>query len=145
MKHVRQIGIALLAMGVMTSFAVGAEREPDATLRLTVKSVAVGVGFSSGSGTLTYKGKEYPISVNGLSVGKVGVSGSSATGKVYNLKTLADFDGHYVGAGAGMTVAGGRSRVEMKNQNGVQLYIASASKGLDVALGRSGADMSLKK
>jgi hypothetical protein len=75
----------------------------------------------------------------------VGFSGSSATGKVYNLKTLADFDGHYVGAGTGMTVAGGRSRVEMKNQNGVQLYIASASKGLDVALGRSGADMSLKK
>ena len=95
--------------------------------------------------SLFYKGKEYPISVNGLSLGKVGFSGSSATGKVYNLKTLADFDGHYVGAGTGMTVAGGRSRVEMKNQNGVQLYIASASKGLDVALGRSGADMSLKK
>jgi hypothetical protein len=31
--------------------------------------------------SLFYKGKEYPISVNGLSLGKVGVSGSSATGK----------------------------------------------------------------
>ena len=145
MKHLRQIGVALLAMGVMTSFAVGAEREPYATLRLSFKSVAVGVGFSSGSGTLTYKGKEYPVSVSGLSVGKVGVSGSSATGKVYNLKTLADFDGHYVGAGAGMTVAGGRSRVEIKNQNGVQVYLASASKGVDVTLGRGGVDMKLKK
>jgi hypothetical protein len=145
MKHLKQIGISLLVMGVMTSFAVAAEKEPDATLSLSFKSVAVGIGFSSGSGTLTYKGKEYPISVSGVSVGKVGISGSSATGKVYNLKKLADFDGHYVGAGTGMTVAGGRSRVEMKNQNGVQLYIASASKGLDVALGRSGADLSLKK
>jgi len=70
------------------------------------------VGIDS---SLFYKGKEYPISVSGLSVGKVGFSGSSATGKVYNLKTLADFDGHYVGAGTGMTVAGGRSRAEMKN------------------------------
>jgi hypothetical protein len=145
MKHLKQIGIALLALGVTTSFAAGAEGPPDATLRLSFKSVAVGIGFSSGSGTLTYKGKEYPISVSGVSVGKVGISGSSATGKVYNLKSLADFDGHYVGAGTGMTVAGGRSRVEMKNQNGVQLYIASASQGLDVALGRSGADLSLKK
>jgi hypothetical protein len=145
MKHLKQIGISLLVMGVMTSFAVAAEKEPDATLSLSFKSVAVGIGFSSGSGTLTYKGKEYPISVSGVSVGKVGISGSSATGKVYNLKKLGDFDGHYVGAGTGMTVAGGRSRVEMKNQNGVQLYIATASKGLDVALGRSGADMSLKK
>ena len=57
-------------------------------------------------------------------MGKVGISGSSATGKVYDLKTLADFDGHYVGTDC-MTVAGGRSRVEMKNQNGVQVYLAS--------------------
>jgi len=75
----------------------------------------------------------------------VGVGGSSATGKVYNLKTLVDFDGHYVGAGTGMTVAGGRSRAEMKNQNGVQVYLTSASKGLDVSLGRGGVEMSLKK
>ena len=91
--------------------------------------------------SLFYKGKE----VNGLSLGKVGFSGSSATGKVYNLKTLAEFDGHYVGAGTGMTVAGGRSRLEMKNQNGVQVYLTSASKGLDVSLGRGGVEMSLKK
>jgi len=31
-------------------------------------------------------------------------------------------------------VAGGRSRLEMKNQNGVQVYLTSASKGLDVSL-----------
>ena len=144
MNNIKKIGLLLLISGLVTGFAQAAEK-PDATLRLTVKSVAVGVGFSSGSGTLAYKGKEYPISVNGLSVGKVGVSGSSATGKVYNLKTLADFDGHYVGAGAGMTVAGGRSRVEMKNQNGVQVYLASASQGVDVTLGRGGVDMKLKK
>jgi hypothetical protein len=147
MKHLRQIGIPLLALGVMTSFAMAAhtEKAPDATMRLSFKSVSVGIGFSSGSGTLTYKGKDYPISVSGMSLGKVGVSGASATGKVYNLKSLADFDGHYVGAGTGMTVAGGRSRVEMKNQNGVQVYLAAASKGLDISLGRSGVEMSIKK
>ena len=42
-------------------------------------------------------------------------------------------------------VAGGRSRLEMKNQNGVQVYLTSASKGLDVSLGRGGVEMSLKK
>src|SRR5438067_9765349 len=79
MKHLRQIGISLLAMGVLTSFAMAAEKQ-DATLRLSFKSVAVGVGFSSGSGTLTYKGKDYPVKVKGLSVGKVGVTSSSAYG-----------------------------------------------------------------
>ena len=33
---------------------------------------------------------------------------------------------------------------EWKNQNGVQVYLASASKGIDVSLGRSGVDMKLK-
>jgi hypothetical protein len=75
----------------------------------------------------------------------VGICGSSATGKVYDLKTLANFDGHYVGAGTCMTVAGGRSRVEMKNQNGVRVYLASASKDVYVSLGRGGVEMSLKK
>src|SRR5438105_10342609 len=145
MKYLKQIGISLLVLGVMTSVTLAAkESKPDATLRLSFKSVAVGIGFSSGSGTLTYKGKEYPISVSGLSVGKVSISGSSATGKVYNLKSLSDFDGHYVGGGTGMTVAGGRSRVELKNQNGVQVYVAAASQGVDVSLGRGGVDMKLK-
>jgi len=37
------------------------------------------------------------------------------------------------------------TRVQWKNQNGVQVYLASASQGVDVALGRSGVDMKLKE
>jgi hypothetical protein len=33
----------------------------------------------------------------------------------------------------------------MKNQNGVQVYLASASKDVDVSLGRRGVEMSVKK
>ena len=33
---------------------------------------------------------------------------------------------------------------EWKNQNDVKVYLASASKGIDVSLGRSGVDMKLK-
>src|SRR3954468_19488127 len=93
--------------------------KPDATLRLSGGSFAAGLGFSWGKGTLTYKGKDYPVSVSGLSLGKVGISGVTASGQVYHLKTLADFDGNYTGHGAGMTLAGGRSAVTIKNQNQV--------------------------
>ena len=37
------------------------------------------------------------------------------------------------------------TRVEWKNQNGVQVYLASASKSVDVALGRTGVDTKLKE
>jgi len=33
----------------------------------------------------------------------------------------------------------------LKNQNGVQVYLAAASKGVDVSLGRGGVEMKLKQ
>jgi hypothetical protein len=148
MKDRRQIGIALLAIGLMTSFAMGAERQPDATLRLKFSSVAVGVGFSSGSGTLTYKGKAYPVKVKGLSVGKVGITSSSAYGEVFNLKHLEDFNGHYDVGGAGtrgVTVGAGKSGTLMSNQAGVIVRVSSTQQGVSVNATGGGVDMQLQR
>jgi len=100
MNSIKKIGLLLLVLGVLMGFTQAAEK-PDATLRLSGGSLAAGIGFSWGKGTLTYKGKDYPVSVNGLSLGKVGISGASAYGEVYNLKKLQDFNGHYHAGGAG--------------------------------------------
>ena len=100
MNNIKKIGLLLLISGLITGFAQAAEK-PDATLRLSGGSLAAGIGFSWGKGTLTYKGKDYPVSVNGLSLGKVGISGASAYGEVYNLKKLQDFNGHYHAGGGG--------------------------------------------
>lgn len=147
MNNVKGIAVLLLILGMSTGLAVAAssEEKPDATLDITHRSVAVGVGGSWGSGTLTYKGKEYPISVSGLSLGKVGLSKVTARGNVYNLQRLKDFDGNYTSAGAGMTLAGGRSAVAMKNQHGVKIALYSTSKGFDVSVGGAGVEMKLKK
>ena len=147
MNNIKKIVILLLVVGVMTGFTRAASKEakPDATLRLSHGAVAAGIGYSWGSGTLTYKGKDYPISVNGLSLGKVGISGGSATGEVYDLKKIEDFDGHYNAGGAGLTVGGGASAVAMKNQHGVKVVVTSTKRGVDVTLAGGGVDMKLKK
>jgi len=147
MNNVKKIAVLSLLVAVVTGFAQAAKHHsgPDATLRLSGGSFAAGIGFSWGSGTLTYKGKDYPIKVNGVSIGKVGITGSSATGEVYNLKSLRDFDGHYNAGGAGMTIAGGRTAVAMTNQNGVKVLIASTNRGLDVTLAGGGVDMEIKR
>jgi hypothetical protein len=147
MKHLRQIGISLLAMGVLTSFAVAAEKQ-DATLRLSFSSVAVGVGFSSGNGTLTYKGKSYPVKVKGMSVGKVGVTSSSAYGEVFNLKSLQDFNGHYDVNGAGtrgVTLGAGKTGTLMSNQAGVIVRVSSTQKGAAVNATGGGVELKLEK
>ena len=150
MNNVKKIAILLLVVGVMTGFTQAATQEskPDATLRLSGGSFAAGVGFSWGSGTLTYKGKDYPVKVNGLSLGKVGITSSSAHGEVYNLKKLQDFNGHYdVGAKGtrGVTLVSGKSGTLMTNQAGVIVRISATQKGVNVNATGGGVDMQLKK
>jgi hypothetical protein len=88
------ITVAVLSLGL----SVVQAQTPDATIRLSAGSVAAGIGVSWGSGTLTYQGKTYPIDVKGLSIGDAGISKIEASGKVYNLKKLNDFNGNFTAA-----------------------------------------------
>ena len=143
----RMIGIATIAaLGFCLTVAHAAEEKtPDATIKLSGGSVAAGIGISWGGGTLTYKGKDYPIDVKGLSVGDVGITKLEASGSVYNLKSLDDFNGNYTAAGAGLTAAGGAGVATMKNQNGVTVNLVATTQGVKFALGAGGVDMKIKK
>jgi hypothetical protein len=150
MKNVKKIAVLLLILSVMTGFTRAATHQsgPDATLRLSGGSFAAGIGFSWGSGTLTYKGKNYPVKVKGLSVGKVGITSSSAYGEVFNLKHLNDFNGHYdVGARGtrGVTLGAGKSGTLMTNQAGVIVRISSTQQGVNVNATGGGVDMQLQR
>jgi len=118
---------------------------PDATLELSGGSVAVGIGYTWGGGTLTYRGKTYPVELSGLSIADVGASKIEASGKVYHLNKLADFDGNYTAATAGITIAGGGSATAMRNQNGVVINVLSTTQGLKFALAASGMSLKIKK
>ena len=130
---------------LFSSTALAKAKAPDATLQLSEGSVAAGLGFSWGSGTLTYKGKRYPVSVDGLTVGSVGISRASASGSVYHLNKLEDFNGTYTAVGAGATVGGGGSIATMQNQNGVRITLRSTSRGVKFTLGASGVSMNIKQ
>jgi hypothetical protein len=141
----------LLALGIVSlclPLALAGAKEkakPDGTIKLSAGSVAVGIGVSWGSGTLSYQGKSYPISVSGLDVGSVGASKITASGSVYHLKSLADFDGNYTAAEAGATVGGGGGALAMKNQNGVVVKLGATTRGVKLTLGASGVKMEIKK
>ena len=142
----RLMGIAIIgAMLLVAPLGRAAEQKPDATVKMTGKSLAAGVGYSWGSGVLTYQGKDYPFSITGLSAGDIGVSSAELSGSVYNLKNLADFDGNYTGVSAGATVAGGGGGTTMKNQNGVVMNVVSTTRGLTFKLGVDGMKVQLKK
>jgi hypothetical protein len=149
MNNVKKIAILSLVIAVMTGFAYAKHHDskPDATLQVSGGSFALGVGVNWGSGMLTYRGKEYPVKVKGLSVGKVGMTSSSAYGEVFNLKHLQDFNGHYNIGGAGtrgVTLGAGKAGTLMSNQSGVIVRISATQKGVAVNATGGGVDMQLK-
>jgi hypothetical protein len=148
MMRMSLMGLALAGVLATSASVTGAAEEaktPDGTIEFSGGSIAAGIGFSWGSGTLTYKGKQHPLSVEGLSVGSVGANTVSATGKVYNLKKIEDFDGNYAAVQTGAAVGGGGGVASMRNQNGVVIDVVSTSEGVKFTIGTAGVKLALKK
>jgi hypothetical protein len=146
MKRVIASMLMLAMVLVLSGLALAAEeKKPDATLKLSEGQVAIGVGWSWGKGVLTYKGKDYPFKVEGLSVGDVGITKAEAVGKVYNLKKRSDFNGNYASAAAQGTLGGGAGASAMKNQNGVVLELTSTTQGVNLKLAAEGVKFTLEK
>jgi hypothetical protein len=125
--------------------AVAAERAtPSGKVSLESRSIAAGVGVTWGDGTLTFKGKTYPFSVDGLSLVDWGISKATANGEVYNLTDPAKFGGNYVAAEAGLTLAGGMGGMVLRNAEGVVLHLHSVSRGARLQLGTGGLIIKLK-
>jgi hypothetical protein len=139
------IGFVVLgSLVAMLGGLVGAqEKTPDATLTLSEGSVAVGIGYTWGKGQLSYKGKTYPVKIEGLAVGEVGVSRATASGNVFNLKRVEDFSGNYTAAAAGATIGGGAGITTMRNQNGVVIELKSTTQGASLKLAAEGMRLSL--
>src|SRR5262245_13479710 len=110
------VGVVALLAG---SAVAQAPKKPDGTVKLTEGSVAAGIGWSWGRGTLNYKGKAYKFKVEGLSVGEVGVTKAEATGNVFTLKNVEDFSGIYRAAGMGGTAVKGGEATALQNEKGV--------------------------
>jgi hypothetical protein len=124
------------------------EQAPDlsGTVTLTATSVAAGIGWSWGSGTLILlHGSQHPFKVSGLDVVAVGIKQAAGEGNVYHLKNVADFEGKYVKAAASIAVGGGAEATTMQNDKGVVINLTGVGQGVDFRLAVSGMDVTLAK
>lgn len=135
--------LGVLALVLMGAPALADDKLPDATIRLSEGSVAAGIGWSWGSGEISYQGKTYRIKIDGLSVAEVGITKAEASGTVYNLKDLADINGVFAAAGAEGTAGKGAGVSSLRNAKGVVINLKSETKGADIKLAASGLKISL--
>lgn len=141
------VALAVLAIAVIAAGPARAEDDkvPDATLTLTEGTVAAGIGWSWGNGTLSYKGQTYKVKIDGLSVAEVGITKATASGSVYNLKSIDDFDGVYAAAGAEGTAGKGAGVSSLRNSKGVVINLKSETKGANIKIAAEGLKLKVQK
>ncbi len=131
--------VALIALQHGSAFAQS--KRPQQSGTITIEQLQVAFIFSAnvGGGKLHYKGKTYSFSIGGLGVGGIGISSIKATGEVYDLKRLADFDGGYAQARTGI-VLGDKSAgsLWLENSEGVYIRLSAKRKGIALSLGIDG-------
>ncbi len=133
---------AALATGAM---AVSQAEAATGSISLHIVSAGFIFGVTGGSGVLTFGGKQYPLSIGGISAGAtIGVSGTDLVGTAYHLHAPGDIAGVYSAAGAGLSVAGGRSAAQLSNANGVLLRLRGRQIGFMFSIDLSGMVISLQ-
>ena len=98
---VRLAVVALLGLSGTTGFVTTSRAETgQVTVVFTKGGFIVGVG--GGEGVLTLRGKHYPFTASGMSVGfTIGASTTKLVGRALNLKGPASIEGTYSAIGAG--------------------------------------------
>ncbi|MDN4999331.1 hypothetical protein ACFQZO_00370 [Bradyrhizobium sp. GCM10027634] len=137
------VAIATLLLGVAGSSAPARAETGSVAVVFTKGGFIVGVG--GGEGVLHLRGKNYPFTVSGMSVGlTVGASTTKFVGRALNLRGPASIEGSYAVGGAGGAVAAGAGAVQLQNANGVILQLSGPKVGAEVSAAVGGVTIKLK-
>ena len=152
-KSILSLFIMVLVSGVAAADsassppAVAEGAIPSAYVWLSGGSVAIGIGYTWGHGTLYYSKdqKQYKFKLSGVSIADVGGAGINAEGEVYNLSSPADLSGDYTAVTAGVTIIEGGSVAYLKNNKGVGIKLHSQTGGVRFNLSANGMHVTLQQ
>ena len=134
--------ILLLLVAGCASMTQAPSTTPSATVSIREWSAAYYGSLAAGKGTLFYNGRHH-FTISGVGAGGAGGQKISATGKVYNLNRLSDFNGTYHGISRGLTLIEGKMHAKLTNQNGVTMYLAGETEGLASSMGAQAFEVNL--
>ncbi len=136
----------LIALIAITSASVSSAAYADSgTIRISVVKAGWILGASGGSGTLTFHGRRYPLSIGGLDAGLVfGASQTYLSGRVSHIRGPSDVAGTYGAAGLGAAVGVGARAITLRNGNGALLQLEGRQTGLMVNADLSGLEISVR-
>ena len=144
-KYVR-LFVCAIALGLfgVVSLATPSQAE---TGRVHVVFTSGGfiIGVGGGQGVLTFRGRQYPFTVSGMSFGAtIGAATTELVGTARNLHSPGDLAGAYSAIGAGIAVAGGAGGIALQNARGVILEVHGVRVGLQLSAAVGGVTITMR-
>ena len=135
--------VALFAM-LAVGFASSA-RADTGTVHIRFLKGGWVIGGTIGEGTLTFRGRRYPLAIGGLSWGLTfGGAAINLRGTVSNINSARDVEGVYGAGAAGAAIIRGPQAVVLTNQRGAVMQLSGTQTGLMVNLDVNGMALTLK-
>jgi hypothetical protein len=133
MSRPRNGWIALTALVAAIGFATPSQAITGA-VRVTIAKAGFIVGAGGGKGVLTFRHRNYPFMVQGLSLGlTAGASVNKLVGRADYINELSDFSGTYTVIGAGGALIGGVGGVQLSNVKGVIITLQGPKAGVELS------------
>ena len=143
-KYLKAIALAAALGFVATGVATPSLAETGQVSVVFTKGGFI-VGVGGGQGVLVFKGKKYPFTVSGMSVGfTIGASTSKFVGRALNLRSPGDLAGSYAVGGAGGALAAGAGGVQLQSANGVILQLSGPRVGAEVSAAVGGVTITMQ-
>jgi len=145
MKKYRMQFLSVACLAMLTfGFASPSQAETCAVRVVFTKGGFI-VGVGGGRGVMVCKGKRYPFTVSGMSVGfTIGASTSQFNGRALNVRSPSDIEGSYAALGASGAVAAGAGGVQLQNGKGVILQLAGPKVGVELSAAVAGVTVRLE-
>ncbi|GLR84523.1 hypothetical protein [Bradyrhizobium iriomotense] len=140
----------IVCLAMMTSLALLVPVTPSFAqaaghVRVKIAKAALLVGGGAGSGVLTWRGRNYPFKLSGLSLGiTAGATISRLDGWASGIREVSDFTGTYSSVGGGFALVGGVNGVHLRNEKGVTIVLQGPKAGLEVAANLSAITISMR-
>jgi hypothetical protein len=136
----------LVALMALTGASLSSAAYADSgSISFRVLKAGFVIGGSGGSGTLTFHGQRYPISIGGISYGfTFGASETRFHGTVSNISRPSDVAGVYAAGNVGAAVGRGAQAIVLTNQKGAVLSLSGRSVGAIVSADLNGLAITVR-
>jgi hypothetical protein len=143
MSRIVRLAVFVLIAAVVP--ATSSFAQASGYVRVKLAKAALMVGAGGGSGVLTYRGRDYPFRVSGLSMGvTAGASINRLEGWASGIRQVSDFAGTYSSVGGGGAFVGGLGGIQLGNEKGVKIALQGPKAGMEFAANLTSVRISLK-